>query len=162
MTADEKADGARGIGNRRAACVYCLARLAQERVGHRGMKADRRAVADLPVANVRDRAVEAEFARDDLLGEVAGADEIRDDVNLRGARLPQRLAKIGFFLPETDVDLGEDAAPPQFLRMLVGGRAGIGIECRAMPEQQQRRFAERRVHRPWTPRRIRRATQPPR
>ena len=44
------------------------------------------------IAKAGDRAGEAEFARDDLLGEIAGADEVGHDVDLaaRVWRRPSR------------------------------------------------------------------------
>ena len=48
-----------------------------------GMQAHRLAIDNvLRSPTLRHRAVQAKFARNDLLGEIAGADEIRHDVNL--------------------------------------------------------------------------------
>lgn len=63
-------------------------------------------------------AVEFQLARDDFLGEVALADEVRDDIDLGGVDHVDGLPHGGFFLPEANVDFGEEIAAAYFLGVI--------------------------------------------
>ena len=76
----------------------------EEEPRHGRVDADGVGVVGDGVAEVGGAAGEAEFARDDVLGEVALADEIGDDVDFRGIDHAEDLAHGGFFLPEGAVD----------------------------------------------------------
>lgn len=73
------------------------------------------------------RAGELELARDDVLGEIAFADEIGNHVDFIGVDHVKRLAHRGFFLPETAMDLSEKATATDLVGVVKVGRRGIRI-----------------------------------
>ena len=100
---------------------------AQDQAGHRRMDADRQAIMQGFAADDGGRAGELEFARDDVLGEIAFADEIRHDVDLVGIDHVERLAHRGFLFPEAAMHLGEQAAAADFIGVVEVGRGGVRI-----------------------------------
>ena len=83
------------------------------------------------------RTEQAEFAREYFLGEIAFADEQRDDEDTRGEHPAQDLPDIGFLLPKGLPHLREEGAPPQCIRVLASRRGGIGVQSRAVTDQHQ-------------------------
>ena len=58
----------------------------------------------------------------------------------RGAKTPRRTCgQVRFLFPERLLHLRENAAPAQFIGVLVNGRGGIGVERRAVSGQHQGR-----------------------
>ena len=108
---------------------------SEEDVGHAGMSSDRAAVIEGLGAAALDAVelsllfgTEAEFARNDFLGEVALADEERNNKNARGEDAAQDLGKVRLLFPECFLHLGEKAATAEFIGMAPGGEGGIGVE----------------------------------
>lgn len=64
------------------------------------------------------RSGEFKFAWDDILGEIALADEVRHDVNFLTIGEITRLAKRWLFFPENAVDFGKEAALADLIGML--------------------------------------------
>ena len=85
---------------------------ACDQTGHGRMNADGIRVVEGLAVDVGDAALQLELARDDILGEVALRDEVRDDVNFLRLDHVEGLTHGGLFLPEAAVDLGEGAALP--------------------------------------------------
>ena len=84
------------------------------------------------------RAAKAEFARDDLPGEIAFADEHRDDEHTRGGEAAQDLPDIRLLLPESFPHLSEEAALAQRAGVQANRRGGTGVDGRTVADEQQR------------------------
>ena len=144
MPGDEQGSLA-GRGNaRRRVVLDDAARAGQEHLSHAVMGANRAAVVERLGAALLDAReiglvirAQAEFARDDFLGEVPFADEQRHDENARGEDAAQHATDGGLQLPETFDDLREDAATAEFIGVLVGRRGRIAIERRAVAHEHQ-------------------------
>ena len=109
-------DDQRGVRRIRVRCN--LLRPAEDQACHRRMDAHRQAIMEgFPVAHRRVPR-KLELPRDDVLGEIPFADEIGDDIDLRGIDHEKRLAHRRLLLPEADMDFSKDAPLPYFLRMV--------------------------------------------
>ena len=110
MAADEEAGGLGGSGDRFGGGSDDAFGATQEGLVHHRVEADGLAVKDVLPAEVGDRSAQPEFTGDDLFGEVTGADEVRNDVDMAALGLAQGLAEIRFLFPEGDMHFGEEAA----------------------------------------------------
>ena len=81
---------------------------------------------------------QAELARDDFLGEIAFADKQRYDEYARRKHAAQHGADGRLQFPEAFNHLREDAAPAQFIRVLIRRRGRVRIERRSVSHQHQR------------------------
>jgi hypothetical protein len=115
----------------------------EEQFGHAGVVADGFAVFEgaggkaVAGGEAGDGAGEAELAGDDFLGEIAFADEIGDDVEVRALDHIEDLAVAGFLLPEGANDLGEEVTAADFGGVLDGGGTGIGVHGGAVAEEDE-------------------------
>jgi hypothetical protein len=78
-------------------------------------------------ADLSGRAIKLHLPWDYLLGEVALADEVRDDVNFVRIDHVKRLSHRGFFFPETTMNLAKQPPPADFVGVVEIGRRRIGI-----------------------------------
>ena len=85
---------------------------------------------------------QAEFTGDDFFGEVTFADEQRNDEDTRRKNATERTADRGLQFPETFEHLREKVATAQFIRVLIRRRSRIGIQRRAMADQNERSVGE--------------------
>jgi hypothetical protein len=83
-----------------------------------------------------------QLAGNDLLGEIAFADEEWHNENAGRENSAQDAGNARFEFPKAFDDLAEDFAAAQFIGVLIGGRAGIGVEGRAVARQNQRGIGE--------------------
>lgn len=91
------------------------------------MNADGGAVVISFSPNSARRTGEFEFAWDDILREVALADEVWHDVNFLTIGQITRLAKRWLFFPENAVDFSKEVALADFVGVLEVRHRGIGI-----------------------------------
>ena len=99
----------------------------QNQFGHRAVDANGQAVVEGFSVDNGARAGELEFAGDEVLGEIAFADEIGDHVDFLGIDHVNSLAHRRLFFPEAAMDLGEEAAAADFIGVVEVGRRGIRI-----------------------------------
>lgn len=144
----------RAAAVRRRMLLHHVAGAGEDHLGHARVGTDRSAVmkrlrtAPLDTRETRLAVpAEAELARDDLLGEVAFADEQRHDEDPRRGRAAQDAGEGRMLLPEALDHLCEDAAAAQFIGMLEGRRRRIGVQRRTMAREHERGVGEVGVHR---------------
>jgi hypothetical protein len=90
----------------------------------------------------RTAAGQAQFARNDLLAEIAFADQQRRDEHPPRAESRQHLFHLRFLLPERLAHLGEKVPAPQLAGVLVNRRARFDALRRTMSEHNNRRIQE--------------------
>src|SRR5881227_1426843 len=97
-------------------------------------------VPSLTAQSFCPRAIELKLAWNHRLSEIPFADEIRHDIDFTYRfRLEQehRIAQTWFLLPECAFHLRESLSTPNRRRVRQRRRAGIGIDCRAVRDDQQ-------------------------
>ena len=85
---------------------------------------------------------QAEFSRDNFLGKVTFADEQGKDEGTRSEHATQDAANGRLEFPKAFEHLREKVATAQFIRVLIGRRSRIGIQRRAMADQNERSVGE--------------------
>lgn len=128
-------DDERGLGWLHAWCD--LFGSAQEKLGHRRMNTDRRAVMKGLAANDGGRAIKPKLSRDHILREIAFADEVRHNIDLVGINHVKGFAQGRFFFPKAAMHLGENPAAADLIGVIEVGRGRIGILRRAMADDEQ-------------------------
>ncbi len=86
---------------------------------------------------VGDGTCEAQFAREDFAGEVAFADEVRDDVDEVALDGVEDLTHGGLFFPEGADDFCKEAAAANFIRVLMRGRAGVRVHGGTVTDEDE-------------------------
>jgi hypothetical protein len=110
---------------------------AQDEAGHRRVDAHRQAVMQGFSAHHRGRTAQFEFAGNYILGEIALADEIRDDVNLVGIDHVERLTHRGFLFPETTMHFGKQSAAADFIGVIEIGCGRIRVFSGSVTDDEQ-------------------------
>lgn len=100
---------------------------AQDETRHRRVDAHRQAIVQGFAAHDRGWTGELEFARDDLLSEIAFADKIRHDINFVGVDHVEGFAHGGFLFPKTAMHLREKVTAADFSGVLEVGRRRIRV-----------------------------------
>ena len=148
--ADLVADGLGGVGIQAGAVAgddeggLCgiglgsdLSGTAQDQFGHGRVGAHGLAVMKDFAADEGGWAGELEFPWDDVLGEIALADEIRHDVDLCGIDHIEGLAHRRFFFPETAMHFRKQATAADFIGMLEIRSRRVGIAGGSMTDDEQ-------------------------
>lgn len=102
------------------------------------MNSDGVAVVNGLSVNPGGGAGEFELAGDDLLGEVALADEVRDDVDFVRVDHVESLAHGRFFFPKAAMNLGEEASFSDFVGVVEVRSGGIRVLGGAMTHDEKR------------------------
>ena len=129
-----------------------VAGAGDQQFGHAFVSANRAAIVDLLGATVGLSDLEgiearhpvkgeAEFARDNFLGEIPFADEERNNEYPRGECAAKNGGDGGFLFPERFEHVRKNPAAAEFIRMLIGRRGGIGIKGGAVSDQDERGIA---------------------
>src|SRR6266404_5041376 len=87
-----------------------------------------------------DLPVQLELTRNDGLGKITFADEIRDHADFPdrfGIEQEPRVAQTWFFLPKRALDVGKNLSSPDFSCVRERRRTGVGIDRRTMANDQQ-------------------------
>lgn len=85
---------------------------------------------------------EAELLWNDLVAEIALADEERHDEHARSGKAREDAFDGRFLFPERLAHFGEKFPATQFCRVLIDRRGGTGILLGAVPQHHQRGIAE--------------------
>jgi len=101
------------------------------------MDTDREAVMERFSIAMSGVASELELARDDVLGEVTFADEVRNDIDFWGIDHEKRLAHGWLLFPETDVHFGKEIALTDFGSVLEVGGGGIWVFGRTVADDEE-------------------------
>src|SRR5258708_24308991 len=93
----------------------------------------------LSIRSLGDLSVQPELARNHRLGEIAFADEVRDDGNVLDClriKKKNRVAQARLFFPKRALHISENISPPDLSRMRQRRRARIRIHRRAVTDNQ--------------------------
>ena len=122
----------------------------QEQFCDGGMIPDRFAIfPNLAARSGRQGTIQLQLARDNRLGEISFADEIRHHVNFADLGIieeEERIAKARLFLPETTGNFTEEPALPDRRRLGQTRRARVGIDGRTVADDEKGTGSRRDRH----------------
>ena len=134
---------------RKRMLFHHLARPRHDHLRHALVRPDRPAIMQRlrpALLDAREFALplraQTQLARNHLLREIPLADEQRHQENPRCEHAPQHRGNGRFQFPKTLDHLRENAAPPQFIRVLIRRCRRLRVQRRTMPDQYQRRVGK--------------------
>jgi hypothetical protein len=144
VACDEKSRFLRLCRARERMFLHDLTRSSQQHARHAVMRADWTAVVKRPIATLLHArkllllvVAQAQLAWNDLLGEIAFADEQGDDENARREHTAQHAAHVRLQFPEALEDLRKQTSPAQLVRVLISGCARLRVQRGAVSDENQ-------------------------